>query len=591
MKKDITYSLAILVCVFTLTLPGIIHAKGKSSSSTSAAVHVLTVIKNAYGVINTLLPLGTKGGSPDAKNIPPCTDANASGLRYCNFIFPDSVVGMTTYTYSANVPKADEDGTTNLLIDVFAPMNDTDNLRPLVIFAHGGGGERTNGSIQEWCKERFAVRGYVCGSIDYRGATEVAGKFTNKMQDLALSDMQAAARWARDNSIMLGIDPNKIIFMGSSAGAITAIQASIMGNNLDATIFDDPKSNTTHKDEPSWSCMAVTLAGAVNGTIDNYLDHNDSPAAMYHGEEDTKVPYEEALATKNKMSNLGIPTTLLSFPNTGHDLGHTEEIEADLLPKIYTATVIEGCPPAYSNITHIPTDGTTVVDQTTGTTSGGGGGGTVSGGSPLLPIENKSTDTSTAQANLVCPYLKEPIYIEKANNPDEVKKLEKFLNEHEGEKLSIDGIFDVNDIAAVKRFQISYTDRIPSLPGINLSLGNVGSLTQNEINIISCMPILDACPAFTEYNSISRNSTSAEVFKTKRMLTALGYYDGPVNAMFDETLKNSLSEFQQTFHSYVLDPGGFTPGIKSSLTNKFLNKFLGCNTPAVKVGLFKWFNY
>lgn len=44
---------------------------------------------------------------------------------------------MTTYTYAPDVPKAIENGTADLLIDVFAPINDTDALRPIIIFAHG----------------------------------------------------------------------------------------------------------------------------------------------------------------------------------------------------------------------------------------------------------------------------------------------------------------------------------------------------------------------------------------------------------------------------------------------------------------------
>ncbi len=585
----IIHSLAIVLILALFVVPISSFAEKKSANShQSASSHVIKSIKAKLGALKSLTT-GARSSGAAQKMDGECVDPNAEGERYCNFVFDESDIGTTTYTYAFDIPATEGAGTIDLAIDIYAPENDSETLRPLVLFAHGGGGTKDDNAITLWCTERFAMRGYVCGSIDYRGASDVQGEFTAELQTIALSDMQAAVRWARENSTTLGIDPNKIILMGSSAGGITAIQAGVMGNNQDADMFLEPKANTTHPDELSWSCAAVTLSGAINPQIDNYLDANDPAAFMYHGEEDPKIFFSEAVASKEKMNSFGIPTTLLSFPNTGHNLGgHTDEIVTDLFPKLYTQIVTEGCPPAHTNLAPISSTTTDPIETPTEPSSGGGGGSSGNNDGNVLGTETAKNSEDSAPT---CPYLRDRVYIGAGNNPDEVRKLETFLRDHEQESVTIDGIFGVSDIEAVKRFQTKYAGRIPTLPGINLPVGNVGWLTQNQINILSCLPaVITSCPVFTEYNATYRNSNSNEVTQAKSVLRALGFYNGLATPIFDTEFEQALTGFQKTFHSYILDPGGFAPGTKSQLTNKFLNTILGCDTAPVFVG-WKMFDY
>lgn len=72
------------------------------------------------------------------------------------------------------------------------------------------------------------------------------------------------------------------------------------------------------------------------------------------------------------------------------------------------------------------------------------------------------------------------------NNPEAVKKLENFLNNYEGEKLSVDGAYDEKDRVAVMRFQNKYKKDILGPWGLNLATGFVYITTKNKINEIYC---------------------------------------------------------------------------------------------------------
>ena len=79
--------------------------------------------------------------------------------RYVEEIFDN--VDVTTVTYS---------DVHNLSMDIYQPVGDDVTNRPVIIFAHGGTfifGSKNNSTVVELC-ERFAKRGYVTASINYR---------------------------------------------------------------------------------------------------------------------------------------------------------------------------------------------------------------------------------------------------------------------------------------------------------------------------------------------------------------------------------------------------------------------------------------
>lgn len=190
----------------------------------------------------------------------------------------------------------------------------------------------------------------------------------------------------------------------------------------------------------------------------------------------------------------------------------------------------------------------------------------------------------TVTASVCSPHIKTYIRYGAENNAGDVRKLETFLNEKQGESLVVDGVYGVEDVVAVKRFQQKYASEVLGVWGLSEPTGYVYRTTLMKINSFYCDASV-TCPAFIEHNSLTENSVSAEVGKTKVLLSELGFYTGLINNTFDASLDASLKNFQKTFSETMLKPWGLAngTGYKYKTTNKFLNMLVGCQTPAVEL--------
>ena len=118
-------------------------------------------------------------------------------------------------------------------------------------------------------------------------------------------------------------------------------------------------------------------------------------------------------------------------------------------------------------------------------------------GSPVSPTGTGSNGRVLGESICSAEYLNEYIRPGANNNPEEVKKLQIFLNEHLGLNLALTGIYDPKTIAAVRRFQVMYSGDV-LLPWVVVGLHNdentptgfVYKTTKRKINLIKC-PGLD----------------------------------------------------------------------------------------------------
>ena len=216
--------------------------------------------------------------------------------RYLEEVFSD--VDVSTVTYSE---------VNNLQLDVYQPVGDTENNRPLIILAHGGSfiaGVRTNPSMVS-LGEAFAKRGYVVASISYRLMTIldlIASSTTLNGVAEALSDGKAAIRYFRKSVVegnQYNIDPSQIYFGGNSAGAIIAIHAAFMqeGEVEDPELIIAMENNggfEGNSGNPGFSSDvrgAISLAGGIaNLDFINQSDFN-SLLITCHGDLDNTVVY------------------------------------------------------------------------------------------------------------------------------------------------------------------------------------------------------------------------------------------------------------------------------------------------------------
>jgi len=202
----------------------------------------------------------------------------------------------------------------NLLMDVYKPQGDTFTNRPVIIFAHPGGffsGSKNVNDMMAFC-DYFARKGYVTATIDYRlvfSVTDNIALHSTRAVYRGLQDGRTAVRYFRANAATYGIDPNKVYFVGSSAGAFIALHSIYMDQisekPTEAGIF--PYTNLT----APFSHIAPDLGGldiganlSFNGKPDAIISmwgaiqstnlitpNNNTPVFLIHGETDATVSF------------------------------------------------------------------------------------------------------------------------------------------------------------------------------------------------------------------------------------------------------------------------------------------------------------
>ena len=120
-----------------------------------------------------------------------------------------------------------------LALDVFYPKQKSNELRPLLIYVHGGGfsGGNRGGGIG-YC-DYFAKKGWVTATISYhltmKGQSFSCGQAVeNKINTLftAAQNVNQATAFLLEKSKQFNIDPSKVVIAGSSAGAEAVLQAA-----------------------------------------------------------------------------------------------------------------------------------------------------------------------------------------------------------------------------------------------------------------------------------------------------------------------------------------------------------------------------
>ena len=200
--------------------------------------------------------------------------------------------------------------TTTLDLDIYEPDGDTSTSRPLIIWAHGGsfiGGTKTEADVVE-LSNRFAKKGYVCASIDYRtGMWPIDSVNAIKALLRAVQDMKASVRFFYEdaaNADNYKIDTTRIYIGGSSAGAITALHYAYLDKECEIEEFISLSELNAMgglegtSGNPGFS---TEVAGVINlcGALARYawIESGDVPFVSLHGDDDGTVPYSRGEAS------------------------------------------------------------------------------------------------------------------------------------------------------------------------------------------------------------------------------------------------------------------------------------------------------
>jgi acetyl esterase/lipase len=204
--------------------------------------------------------------------------------------------------------------------------------RPAIVFFFGGGWRSGTPSHFARQAEYFASRGMVTMAADYR----VSSRHGAKIAD-CVEDAKSAIRWARANAARLGIDPDRIVASGGSAGghlaAATGTLPGLDAASEDASISSRPNAMVLFNpatlmapaaEGPQYSperlAQSRERAGAEPEEVSPYhhVRKGAPPAIIFHGKADTTVPYNTAELFTKKMKQMGNRCELVGYDGAAH---------------------------------------------------------------------------------------------------------------------------------------------------------------------------------------------------------------------------------------------------------------------------------
>ncbi|MFR9602753.1 MAG: GDSL-type esterase/lipase family protein [Rikenellaceae bacterium] len=214
---------------------------------------------------------------------------------------------------------------------VFYPNDEAKGKNRTVVISYFGGGWQSGSPDQFYSQsEYFASLGMVAISVDYR----TIGKDKTTPFE-SVMDAKSAVRWVRENKKMLGINPDKVVTSGGSAGGhLAACTALIEGVDEDpkqkvsampnAMILFNPVVNTTAE-----GYGADKLVGQETELSPvHHVRPNLPPTLVMHGTQDTTVPFKNAVDFTNAMKEAGNDCTLIPAFGENHGFFNSPEFRA-----------------------------------------------------------------------------------------------------------------------------------------------------------------------------------------------------------------------------------------------------------------------
>ena len=273
-------------------------------------------------------------------------DEACDGHRYRYLIY-DDFQKIEDVVYGANL---DSGGDTLVLdMDVYLPpVEDTVTNRPIAVVAHGGFfmiGNNEMFDVVPLCED-LAKMGYVAVSINYRLGVDNIFQLQQSLQEAVLRgvhDGKASVRFVRkvyeEEGNPWGIDPNRILLGGSSAGAFIALHAAYVDLDEVQDIIDmsDPglggglEGNSGNPGYSSEVLSVFSMSGAIGNK--DWIEDGDVPVVSTHGTDDNTVPYGEgpiqifffnvdeadgSYAVHEQADLLGIDNCFHTFDGAGH---------------------------------------------------------------------------------------------------------------------------------------------------------------------------------------------------------------------------------------------------------------------------------
>jgi len=242
-----------------------------------------------------------------------------------------------------NIPYV-KNASPSQVLDLFLPEPPSTKPLPLMIWIHGGawmGGDQASPPVLYLVNKGFAV-----ASIQYRFSQEA-------IWPAQAYDCKAAIRFLRANAVKYNFDPDHFGVGGDSAGGHLA---AFIGTSGDAKEMEGDLGNTNvssrvqavvdwfgptdvtlmgqqagphsviQHDGPD-APEARLLGGPVQDKRDlartanplTYVNKNDPPFLIMHGDHDNLVPLGQSLILAKALADAGVEVTMKTLPGAGHE--------------------------------------------------------------------------------------------------------------------------------------------------------------------------------------------------------------------------------------------------------------------------------
>lgn len=231
-----------------------------------------------------------------------------------------------------------------LKMDIYSIDSIFTSKQPCLVFVFGGGFKEGTRDAELYAEyfEYFAQKSLKVVSIDYRlgmKGQKAPSVFNNKPLrnaiEMAVSDLYSATNYLLKHADELNIDTSQIIISGSSAGAMTVLQADYEKRDLH-------KSSNVLPDDFQYAGV-ISFAGSIFSTegLPSYT-LRPAPTLFFHGSGDKLVPYGKTRFFRlgvfgskplaKRFKEQGYTYTFYTMENIGHDV--SEYPMTEFLPEI-----------------------------------------------------------------------------------------------------------------------------------------------------------------------------------------------------------------------------------------------------------------
>lgn len=243
-------------------------------------------------------------------------------------------------------------GATELHLDVFMPPVKKFDSAPVIYFVHGGGwaaGSKDKFSSRLFLPvfEKLAEAGFVGVAVQYRLARKGRGVL---MRD-CVTDAMDGLRYLRQNAVRLGIDPERVVVFGDSAGGQLIQMLNLAGpdgfqgdENLASfgvqpigalswygpTDFTDSKLFETDFSDKNPDRFGERIVGEGKSYVDYpeafeemspyyWIRPDSPPMLLIQGNHDSTIPLAHAVHLQEKADRIGAKVDTIIVKNSGHN--------------------------------------------------------------------------------------------------------------------------------------------------------------------------------------------------------------------------------------------------------------------------------